>query len=512
VTTEEKQEGRDFPWTWDQFQRYSVLGEILAAFSPPGGKPLRVLDVGGVSPGRTGMGIWFPVRRIHNGPSVVCDVLDVQGQDYVRASGLALPFPDRIFDVVAAMDVLEHVPAAGRDAFLRDMCRVSAGFVILSAPCRDSQVEAVESLLFEQIRRLYGLDHAQLLEHRQHGLPEAAFVADVLGGEMPAAASFGFGSLADDLLFQYNRNHFLLQRASGGVLEALDRFMAARGAAYSLKPPFARMFWVHGRNVSQAVLQRRVRRVLDRLTKGMPSGMEPPSAADLAAEIKAYHAQDMVSALVALPSGTKRLAACLDHLLTQETDFDLEVCVWDPEERPQTRRFLAGAYPGVRVLGSTREGTTAGGFLRAAGALRGGWTLLLSDRTLLPRDAAARLLARAREAGEGAVLAPRAVRRRYFDATWSGGRFALKRLVAGRIPHLAAHALKGGPGEEESGAAKRTPDLAWIYGECLIFRKSDACARRLPGGSLGRRDVFLWVTSGREVRLSVAADVTVYVR
>jgi SAM-dependent methyltransferase len=46
--------------------------------------------------------------------------------------GTALPFPDNAFDLVLAIEVLEHVP--GPDAALRELSRVCSGRLIASVP------------------------------------------------------------------------------------------------------------------------------------------------------------------------------------------------------------------------------------------------------------------------------------------------------------------------------------------------------------------------------------------
>ena len=48
------------------------------------------------------------------------------------ASGTALPFPDRSFDLVLAVEVLEHV--SDPDAVLAEIARVATGAVVLTVP------------------------------------------------------------------------------------------------------------------------------------------------------------------------------------------------------------------------------------------------------------------------------------------------------------------------------------------------------------------------------------------
>jgi ubiquinone/menaquinone biosynthesis C-methylase UbiE len=50
----------------------------------------------------------------------------------VQASALTLPFADNTFDLVMAIEVLEHLPDP--EQALREIARVGAGAVVLSVP------------------------------------------------------------------------------------------------------------------------------------------------------------------------------------------------------------------------------------------------------------------------------------------------------------------------------------------------------------------------------------------
>jgi hypothetical protein len=64
------------------------------------------------------------------------------GVRFVRASGLALPFKERAFDLVHSSAVLEHVGSFARQlAFVRECCRVAARGVFLTTPNRWFPVE-----------------------------------------------------------------------------------------------------------------------------------------------------------------------------------------------------------------------------------------------------------------------------------------------------------------------------------------------------------------------------------
>ena len=163
-----------FPWTYDQFQRYSVLREFLEAFYP-GGKG-KVLDVGGLSPDREGKSYWLPIKRVYPGDSSVLDLAFCKAESYIQGNGNCLPFKDDSFDIVSALDVIEHIPVRNRGKFIRELCRVSKGSIVISAPFQDDRIEKVEELLFKQIKLYYGIEHAQLKEHKEFGLPDKKII------------------------------------------------------------------------------------------------------------------------------------------------------------------------------------------------------------------------------------------------------------------------------------------------------------------------------------------------
>lgn len=101
---------------------------------------------------------WLPVTCVDVLDCRVADMQAVQrgGIDQLRAlnaNATELPFADRTFDVVTALEVLEHIPNMQRA--LAEVCRVARKFVILSVPSKeDNNPEHIH--LFDQpsLRRL----------------------------------------------------------------------------------------------------------------------------------------------------------------------------------------------------------------------------------------------------------------------------------------------------------------------------------------------------------------------
>lgn len=60
------------------------------------------------------------------------------GSRVIKADAHALPFADKAFDVVAMLDVIEHLLPGDDEAACRELCRVSRGFVLLTASNKPS--------------------------------------------------------------------------------------------------------------------------------------------------------------------------------------------------------------------------------------------------------------------------------------------------------------------------------------------------------------------------------------
>jgi SAM-dependent methyltransferase len=170
---------------FDQFQRYSVAAELLRSLQVPRGE--RVLEVGG-APGA--LEAFMPEYTL-----VVSDIEGLGEGRFLLADGTSLPFPDDSFAVVIALDVLEHVPAAARPAFLSEARRVSSDLVVLSAPFADPDLELAEEALNEFIRARFGGDFPTLDEHALNTLPELAATIERVAGDDRATATLPSGYL-----------------------------------------------------------------------------------------------------------------------------------------------------------------------------------------------------------------------------------------------------------------------------------------------------------------------------
>lgn len=95
----------------------------------------------------------------------------------------SMPFDDRTFDVVVAVDLLARVPAVDRHRAVSEICRVSRRRAVIACPVGEAAL-AADQHLAERIaargRRLPGW----LAEHLDHGFSEIRTITD-------AASRFG---------------------------------------------------------------------------------------------------------------------------------------------------------------------------------------------------------------------------------------------------------------------------------------------------------------------------------
>lgn len=184
---------------FDMFERYALAAEALRTIAAD---TKRVLDVGGTMGGGAGHLAWtgdfFPGATVEVGDARPADVPGHRVLD-PRAS---LPYADRAWPVVLALDVLEHVPACARDAWLAELWRVSGRFLLVGNPFATPGVAEADRYLFELIRARYGYEHGFLREHLEHGHPELAATAAFFTARGASVATLPSGYLPAWVLLQ----------------------------------------------------------------------------------------------------------------------------------------------------------------------------------------------------------------------------------------------------------------------------------------------------------------------
>lgn len=153
---------------FDLYERYALAAEVLRRLGMEDG---GVLDVGGTMGGDGGHLAWtgdFLPR--HDVTVIDARPADVPEHRAIAVDG-TLPFGDGEFPVVMSQDVLEHVPADARPAWLEEMWRITGRVLLLGCPWDTPGVAEADRYLFDLILRDYGYEHGFLAEHLDNGHP-----------------------------------------------------------------------------------------------------------------------------------------------------------------------------------------------------------------------------------------------------------------------------------------------------------------------------------------------------
>jgi 2-polyprenyl-3-methyl-5-hydroxy-6-metoxy-1,4-benzoquinol methylase len=184
---------------FDLHERYALAAAVVASAAPAAA---RLLDVGGAMGADSGHLAWagdfFAALDV--------TVVDARPVDHPRhlvaPLGESLPFRDRSFEVVCSQDVLEHVPAASREAWLEELWRVTDRLLLLGNPFATPGAAEADRYLFELIRTRWGYEHRFLLEHLEHGLPDLDATRAFFAGKGASVAVLPSGHLPTWLLLQ----------------------------------------------------------------------------------------------------------------------------------------------------------------------------------------------------------------------------------------------------------------------------------------------------------------------
>src|SRR5687767_3367697 len=172
---------------FDLYQRYRVVADVLSSVRDDSGPELSVLDVGG----RTAA-----LRDFVAGERVtLVDVEPANVTGFVLGDGSKLPFRDKSFDVVTALDTLEHVLPSARAAFVRECARVARRWVVIAGPYHSERVAQAETILRGFMKKKLGIEHRYLDEHRRFGLPSREATERELSGMGARVRSLGHANL-----------------------------------------------------------------------------------------------------------------------------------------------------------------------------------------------------------------------------------------------------------------------------------------------------------------------------
>ncbi|MGH2653578.1 MAG: glycosyltransferase [Actinomycetota bacterium] len=211
---------------FDAYERHRLTARLVDHIFPNRRRPVSILDVGGHS---SLLKHFLPDARI-----VVADVaspppfayregIAFVSDGYVQASGSLLPFIDGCFDLVAAHDTLEHVPERFREDFIRELVRVSRGYVVLNGPIYRAETEKAERRLERFWRLGLGVENPALMEHIDNQLPRRELIEGFLRtADLPFVA-IPNGNLILWLAMMAMKFYVEVLPEGTSVHEALDR-------------------------------------------------------------------------------------------------------------------------------------------------------------------------------------------------------------------------------------------------------------------------------------------------
>lgn len=213
----------DYPF--DLYQRTRDITEVVESIVEKTGKEkLRILDVGGFrvdAEEREELLLreFLPGHEIYS-----LDMVDSGSPGYIKGDGTQLPFKDNSFDVVVTSDVYEHIPGPLRRQFTDNLLRVSRGFVLLGAPFYSEKVALAEEILFEYIRKILHVQQAQLKEHIDNRLPDAATLEKWLAEQKLDYTILESGYLNNWLMMMLVKHYIMTIPGSDNLHTMIDRF------------------------------------------------------------------------------------------------------------------------------------------------------------------------------------------------------------------------------------------------------------------------------------------------
>lgn len=160
---------------FDQYSRQLIVKNIIEhVFRQNSNKKFTVLDVGGYM-GRT-------VEFLPNDKVDVLDVFDVDAPNYIKGDATKMLMGDKSYDFVCSFDVLEHIPKAKRESFIKESARVANKGFFIAAPTDDADglVSLVEHEVNDVFKIVNGQNHRWLKEHIENGIPNNQFIENII--------------------------------------------------------------------------------------------------------------------------------------------------------------------------------------------------------------------------------------------------------------------------------------------------------------------------------------------
>ncbi len=156
---------------WDRYVRLKAAADAIRKLVST---ETSILDVGGYD---GALALFLPEFQ-----------LDLIDPATTGASLLHEPVADQSYEIVAAIDVLEHIVPSERKRALKELVRVARKYIVLNYPCQQTK-EAQELVL-------KATNNALVREHVQWELPNTEWVLSCLLGYGFAGKALSHSSLA----------------------------------------------------------------------------------------------------------------------------------------------------------------------------------------------------------------------------------------------------------------------------------------------------------------------------
>ncbi|MEK4046474.1 class I SAM-dependent methyltransferase [Paenibacillus sp. FSL H8-0048] len=150
-----------------QYQRYKLAEPLINSFKIDN-KKLNILEVGANE--HKNLKVFFPNDEILYLDIILSEEM-LSDPQFIQGDATDMKFADSSFDIVLALDVLEHIPPNKRKEFLSELYRVSKYGVILSAPFLTNKNVKSEERIASFYRAIYGSEILWQNEHAENGLP-----------------------------------------------------------------------------------------------------------------------------------------------------------------------------------------------------------------------------------------------------------------------------------------------------------------------------------------------------
>lgn len=156
---------------WDRYIRLNAAARVINDLKE---EASTVLDVGGFD---GALALFVPDTHV--------EVIDpvTTGGDFMK-----MEIPDQFYDIVCAIDVLEHVEPSLREDFLAKLSRVSKNLVLINYPSLQS--------LDAQKAVLVACDNQFIKEHVAWKLPETGWVMGFMSAHGFYCESADYGNIA----------------------------------------------------------------------------------------------------------------------------------------------------------------------------------------------------------------------------------------------------------------------------------------------------------------------------